>query len=158
MCICVFLCMCVHMCVCVCVHVFVCMCLCVCVMAYVLQPPTEFKFSCPGNVHFVGLVCKLFSVLFVMLIDQIWYCFRYTKRNTTDGYNVYAILLALKSGPVILGAPQPSPETTVTMLGYHGTFHWEKNSQGMVVTIPSISVNELPCKWAWVLKITDVKN
>ena len=85
-------------------------------------------------------------------------CDRYTKRSTADRYDVYAILLKFKSGSLILGAPQPSDQTVVSLLGFPSTFPWEKSPDGMVVTIPTIPLNELPCQWAWVLKLTNIQN
>ncbi|KAK7101787.1 alpha-L-fucosidase-like [Littorina saxatilis] len=84
----------------------------------------------------------------------IWY----TKGKSGDGYNVYVFTQNIPSGPLILGAPQPSPQTVVSMLGYQGKFAWEKTSTGMSISIPAIPVNELPCKWAWVLKLTNIQN
>ncbi|XP_076447348.1 alpha-L-fucosidase-like [Babylonia areolata] len=85
----------------------------------------------------------------------IWY----TKGTTADGgYNVYAIVLEIKGEPLFLGAPQPSPQTTVSMLGYPGNFHWETGLDGIIVSIPPISVNDRPCQWAWVLKLTNLLN
>ncbi|KAL8604352.1 hypothetical protein ACOMHN_028115 [Nucella lapillus] len=83
----------------------------------------------------------------------------YTKRNTTDGYNVYAILQDFQDQPIFLGAPQPSAQTTVSMEGHSGNFHWEYGTEGGIsVSIPPISVSDLPCKWAWVLKLTNLLN
>jgi hypothetical protein len=63
--------------------------------------------------------------------------------------------------PVLkLGAPIPSPNTEVTMLGYPDKFDYivGPGGQGVCVTIPKISWNKLPCQWVWVLKMTSIEN
>ncbi|CAC5367002.1 FUCA [Mytilus coruscus] len=59
-----------------------------------------------------------------------------------------------------LGAPIPSQQTEVTMLGYPDKFIWKAGpgGQGIYVTIPIIPWNKLPCEWAWVLKLTHISN
>ena len=50
-------------------------------------------------------------------------------------------------------------DTTVTMLGYEGKFDWKPASDkgGIIVAFPAIPVNKLPSKWAWVLKLENIK-
>ena len=45
------------------------------------------------------------------------------------------------------------------MLGYNGNFDWKPNPEGgIVVTIPPIPINRVPCKDVWVLKLEGLKN
>ena len=49
--------------------------------------------------------------------------------------------------------------TTITMLGYEEKFDWKPASDkgGIIVTFPPIPINKLPSKWAWVLKLENIK-
>ncbi|XP_041348085.1 alpha-L-fucosidase-like [Gigantopelta aegis] len=79
---------------------------------------------------------------------DIWY--------TSKKDNVYAIVLSWPTeDTLVLGAPTPSESTTVSLLGYQSKFTWKKGSTGgMQIDIPPISINNMPCKWAWVFKLT----
>ena len=73
---------------------------------------------------------------------------------------MYAIVLEWPDTPsLILGAPVTTEDTTVTMLGYEGKFDWKPASDkgGIIVAFPTIPVNKLPSKWAWVLKLENIK-
>ncbi|XP_063430692.1 alpha-L-fucosidase-like [Mytilus trossulus] len=89
---------------------------------------------------------------------NIWY----TKRhNENEGNVVYVFLLSWPTDAVLnLGAPIPSQQTEVTMLGYPDKFIWKAGSggKGIDTTIPIIPWNKLPCEWAWVLKLTHITN
>ena len=81
---------------------------------------------------------------------------RYTLKNET----VYAIVLEWPSSDHLnLGAPVSTADTQVTMLGYDGKFLWEPAGEkgGMVIVFPPIAVNKIPSKWAWVLKLENIK-
>ncbi|KAL5017980.1 hypothetical protein ScPMuIL_003702 [Solemya velum] len=83
----------------------------------------------------------------------------YTAKNSTSGTSVYAILLKWPGKSLILGSPITSSVTTVNLLGYPEFFNWEADpSGGMKIEIPPISYNEMPCQWAWVLKLQGLKN
>ncbi|KAK3787880.1 hypothetical protein RRG08_022173 [Elysia crispata] len=83
----------------------------------------------------------------------IWY----TQRK--DLKAVYAFLFNWPSGDLTLGAPQVTSETTVTLLGYSVPFKFTSQGQkGIVVHVPEISYNKMPCMWMWVLKITNTAN
>ncbi|CAG2197598.1 FUCA [Mytilus edulis] len=89
---------------------------------------------------------------------NIWY----TKRKMeSEGTVVYAFLLSWPTDALLnLGAPIPSQQTEVSMLGYPDKFIWKAGpgGQGIHVTIPIIPWNKLPCEWAWVLKLTHISN
>jgi len=75
------------------------------------------------------------------------------------GTSVYAISLAWpKDGELVLGAVTSTPQTVVTMLGYEGNLKWNSRSPagGVVVSVPAIHASEMPCRWAWIFKLTNV--
>lgn len=47
--------------------------------------------------------------------------------------------------------------TDVTMLGVAQSINWCRSGSSVVVGIPALWVDEVPCKYAYVLKITHVK-
>ena len=60
---------------------------------------------------------------------------------------------------LILGAPIPKGGTTITMLGLPDVkLSWKPLSHtGMVISVPRLTIDELPCQWAWVFKMTDIE-
>lgn len=84
---------------------------------------------------------------------DIWYTT--TRASPTT---VYAMALKWPSETLKLGAPAASGLTTVTLLGTSMTFDWMPAGQrGIVVDIPEISFTDMPCQWAWVFKLSNVK-
>ena len=58
-----------------------------------------------------------------------------------------------------LGLPAIANDTKVSMLGYSGAITFGKNSQGqMVITMPIIPINLMPCDYAWVFKVQGLSN
>jgi hypothetical protein len=43
------------------------------------------------------------------------------------------------------------------MVGVDKKISFKKSGDGIVVTVPPISINSIPCRHAYVLKITDIK-
>ena len=85
---------------------------------------------------------------------------RYTSKKSFSGVSVYAISLAWpKYGELILGAVRGTAQTTVTMLGYKDSLKWDSRApaKGIVVHVPAIHENEMPCKWAWTFKLDNVE-
>ena len=86
---------------------------------------------------------------------------RYTSKKSATGTDVYAIVLKWPTGEdLVLGAPEPDHHNTaVTLLGYPGEFGFKPGQySGMVVKIPPIPFNKMPCKWGWVFKLVGLKN
>lgn len=85
--------------------------------------------------------------------SHVWY--------TSKLGSVYAITLEWpNSGTLHLGAPIGTSKTSVALIGYKGKeFSWKPASDkgGLLVSVPGIAVNDLPCKWAWVFKLENVK-
>ena len=72
---------------------------------------------------------------------------------------MYAITLAWpKHNELILAAVTSTTQTTVSMLGYEPSIEWSNYgpSGGIIVHVPAISVDEMPCDWAWVFKLQHV--
>ncbi|KAM9777739.1 plasma alpha-L-fucosidase [Neosynchiropus ocellatus] len=80
---------------------------------------------------------------------QLWYTARPQQKA------VYAILLEWpKNGSVVLGEPVASAQTQVVLLG-HGDLRWEPvKPRGLRVLLPSLSFSQMPCQWAWTLRLT----
>ena len=82
---------------------------------------------------------------------------RYTSK--TDA--TYAIALEWPSaGMLNLSVPIPTASTTVTLLGLPDVkLSWKHLTEqnGIMITVPNLSVAELPCQWAWVFRMTDIK-
>jgi len=69
---------------------------------------------------------------------------------------VYAISLSWPTNnSIYLASPFPSVKTTVvSLLGYPNKLDWKPApTRGMIISLPQLSVSELPCQWAWTLKI-----
>ncbi|XP_070193480.1 alpha-L-fucosidase-like isoform X2 [Littorina saxatilis] len=90
------------------------------------------------------------------LNPDVWY----TMKTSGDFKDVYAFLLKWpSSGTLDLGAPVPGSTTVVTLLGYSGSFNFKSTgTQGMRITLPTISFLSMPCQWAWAFKLTSITN
>ncbi|XP_061167091.1 alpha-L-fucosidase-like [Saccostrea echinata] len=86
------------------------------------------------------------------IAENLWYTAKYLNGRVF----VYAIMLDWpKTNTLVLGAPVPSPSTTVSMLGYQGNFTWKAHpGGGMEIQFPVIPINQMPNLDAWTLKIT----
>ena len=100
---------------------------------------------------------KLIKV--VRFIIMICFITRYTSKSVGANDTVYAIVLDWPiSNHLVLGAPVSSAKTTVEMLGYAQPLKWEPiPTAGLNITMPNLNVKQLPCKWAWVLRFSNVK-
>lgn len=77
----------------------------------------------------------------------------YTRRKDT----VFAIVTEWKS-ELHLASPIPSSSTRVRMLGVEGDLPWRARSTGMVVSVPPLAPDTIPCQYAWVLSLSDLDN
>ncbi|XP_041364484.1 alpha-L-fucosidase-like [Gigantopelta aegis] len=85
----------------------------------------------------------------------------YTSKKSATGTDVYAIVLSWPTGEnLVLGSPEPDNQhTTVSLLGYTGEFGFKPGQySGMVIKIPPIPFNKMPCQWGWVFKLQGLKN
>ncbi len=71
---------------------------------------------------------------------------------------LYAICLAWPGAALTLTAPEPSAGTAVRLLGLERPLAWRPAPRGLTITVPPLSVAELPCRHAWVFKLSGVTN
>ncbi|XP_064628607.1 alpha-L-fucosidase-like [Lineus longissimus] len=89
------------------------------------------------------------------LTPGVWF----TQKKSSNSSNAYAIFLDWpKNNTLNLAVPTATPTTTVSLLGYKGQpIKWQKRSpNGIVVKFPYIPVSQMPCEWAWTLKLTNL--
>ena len=75
---------------------------------------------------------------------------------TKKGNTVYAILPKLPEKQVKINEMPVTPSSKITLLGSDKNLKWKKDGNAIIVTIPAFSVNEIPARQAYVLKITNV--
>ena len=56
-----------------------------------------------------------------------------------------------------LDNPVTTPQTQVRMLGWTDPLTWEPTAKGLVVHVPELPTSKLPCRNAWVFKLTGLK-
>ena len=76
---------------------------------------------------------------------------------TAKGDAVYAICLAWPEGTLKLGSPTATPQTQVRLLGYPEPLKWGAPGKGLEIQVPPISPTRIPCRCAWVFKLTGLK-
>ncbi|XP_068195257.1 plasma alpha-L-fucosidase-like [Antennarius striatus] len=84
------------------------------------------------------------------LTPNIWYTFKPQKKS------IFAILLEWPTkGSVILSEPVVTQgKTQVSLLG-HGSLQWQPvKPRGLQVILPQLSFSQMPCQWAWTLRLT----
>ncbi|OWF45483.1 alpha-L-fucosidase-like [Mizuhopecten yessoensis] len=83
----------------------------------------------------------------------------YTSKKTANGTEVYAIVLDWpRNNKLTLGSPDATSDTVVYLLGYSGKLSWVHGAQsGVIIQIPEIPYNKMPCQWAWVFKFSNLK-
>lgn len=88
------------------------------------------------------------------LTPGLWYTYGPEKKA------VYAMFLQWPEGGfAVLNEPALDPPRTaqVELLGY-GPLQWAPMKPvGLQVLLPRLSVNQMPCQWAWALRLTGVK-
>jgi alpha-L-fucosidase len=89
------------------------------------------------------------------ITSYVWY----TSKKSDTGLSVYAISLSWpKDGMLTLGAVTGTSQTTVRMLGYPVGLKWTNlgPTGGIIVTVPAIPDDQMPCRWAWVFRLDNV--
>jgi len=76
-----------------------------------------------------------------------------TLRYTVKGKDLYAICTAWPGTTLALSVPQPAPGTKITMLGYPDEITWRMHDDQLVIDVPQLTIDRLPCLHAWVFKI-----
>ncbi|XP_033742172.1 alpha-L-fucosidase-like isoform X1 [Pecten maximus] len=89
------------------------------------------------------------------ITSGVWY----TSKKTVNGTDVYAIVLDWpKNNELTLGSPDVTADTVVHLVGYSGELSWMRGAKsGVVVQIPDIPFNKMPCQWAWVFKFSNLQ-
>ncbi|MDN5217475.1 alpha-L-fucosidase [Fulvivirgaceae bacterium BMA12] len=75
---------------------------------------------------------------------------------TSKGNDLYAISPKYPKGKLIIKGVKPSKNTKVTLLGYEGELSYIKEGKKMIVDVPFLTFDELPCQHAWTFKISNV--
>ena len=72
---------------------------------------------------------------------------------------VYALLTSYPSnGSLLLGSIHPSSTTKIELVGYKGEeLKFDIRDNGVIIQWPVISINDMPCSHAWVLRITNMQ-
>ncbi|XP_046363518.2 alpha-L-fucosidase-like isoform X2 [Haliotis rufescens] len=86
----------------------------------------------------------------------IWY----TSSKSATGMDVYAIYTRdITIGNITLGAPNPSPQTQVMLLGNNKGLSWSRGATGgMVIHIADIPFYEVKSQWAYAFRLTHLQN
>lgn len=78
-------------------------------------------------------------------------------RYTATDNALYAIALDWPGPQLALKLPKPAPKTTVTLLGYADPLEWRAQDGAMVVDVPPLTPDQVPCRHAYVFKITGAR-
>ena len=76
---------------------------------------------------------------------------------TSKGSTVYAILPKVPEQSIRIRNISSSAGTKVSLIGCDKKFTWKKDGNDLVVNVPALTINDIKCQHAYVLKITDVK-
>lgn len=73
---------------------------------------------------------------------------------TRNGNTVYAVAPQLPEGKFLIKGLRPSSKTTVSILGLNRELKYRKVKDGILVTVPKLSIREAPCEHAFAFKVT----
>lgn len=76
---------------------------------------------------------------------------------TRKGEVVYAICLAWPGRSLTLDSPTTTPRTHVSMLGHSESLKWASGERGLIIEIPELPPDKLPCRHAWTFKLTELQ-
>lgn len=84
----------------------------------------------------------------------VWYTIRPQEKA------VYAILTFWpENNQIILGAPVTTTKTRISMIGVETPLKWSLyRNKILIIELPILPVNKMPCQWAWVIKMENLKN
>ena len=77
----------------------------------------------------------------------------YTSRDNA----VYAICLNWPGDELVLNTPKPSARTLITLLGHEGNLEWSHENGRLLIHIPQLTVDEVPCRHAYVFKLRNIE-
>ena len=75
-------------------------------------------------------------------------------RYTSKGDVLYAICLRYPDRELILTAPKPTSNSVVTILGREEPLKWHLEDGKFHIEVPQLSVYEMPCRHAYVFKLS----
>jgi len=78
-------------------------------------------------------------------------------RYTAKGDDLYAICLQWPGNVLELTAPQPAASTTATLIGHQEPLSWTHADGKLRITVPALTIDQLPARHAYVFKLTEVK-
>lgn len=84
------------------------------------------------------------------LSNRVWY-----TASKKDKSTIYSLLLDWPvDNEVTLGALKDIPVSNVTLLGSEAVMKFSQESAGLKVVFPYLNIRQMPCLWAWSLKIS----
>jgi len=89
------------------------------------------------------------------LTKNVWY----TKKQDSSGTTVFAFVYEWPEEKLLLGLPSVTHNTQINLMGDSTLLKYKPlGQQGVHIVIPPYSVNQMPCEWLWVFRITSVDN
>ncbi|WP_186755545.1 alpha-L-fucosidase [Echinicola salinicaeni] len=76
---------------------------------------------------------------------------------TQKGGDLYAISPLIPKKQLVIEDVKISKDTNVSLLGYNGDLKYRAENNKLIVDVPDLSLDQLPCEHAWVFKISHVK-
>ncbi len=76
---------------------------------------------------------------------------------TSKENDIYAISPKLPKGQLIIKGVKPSKKTKITLLGLEGDLSYTYEQGNLVVQVPALAYDEVPCLYAWSFKITNAR-
>jgi alpha-L-fucosidase len=76
---------------------------------------------------------------------------------TKKGDTLYAITPGWPKGELVLKDVKPARGAKVTLLGHDQPLKWKQAGANIVITVPNLTVDEVPCKHAYTFKVTGVE-
>ncbi|MCB0631096.1 MAG: alpha-L-fucosidase [Lewinella sp.] len=76
---------------------------------------------------------------------------------TSKGNDVFAISPKFPKGELVIKDITPAKNTQITLLGYEHPLKYKYRKGDLIIEVPQLSYDELPCLYAWCFKITNVK-
>ena len=76
---------------------------------------------------------------------------------TRKGKSIYAIMPVYPRESIEIKDFRPSQSARITLLGTGKPLNWVRTKNGIRVEVPVLLPGEIPCNWAWTLKIEDAE-
>ncbi len=78
-------------------------------------------------------------------------------KYTSKDYAVYAICLSWPGQELVLNAPKPGKDASVSMLGLGNPLQWQYENGRFQIDLSSFSIKDVPPGHAYVFKLTDIE-